>query len=291
MLLDGKAVAQKIRNEIHLSLKSFLPKKPGLAFILVGQHEPSLAYVKMKMKGCEEVGIISKVHHLDEKTKTQSLLDLVEALNEDPSVDGILIQQPLPIHLDSHKVLLAINPQKDVDGFHPLNLGKMLMQDSSGFLPCTPFGILELLAHYQLDFDGKQVVILGRSLIVGRPLANMLSQKRNFCNATVTLCHSGTKNLKEITKTADLLIAACGIAHFIKEEMVKEEAVVIDVGINRIFNGEKLIITGDVDFENVKKKAKALTPVPYGIGPMTIAMLLQNTQTSFLRKLSSSHFS
>jgi methylenetetrahydrofolate dehydrogenase (NADP+)/methenyltetrahydrofolate cyclohydrolase len=282
IVLDGKIIAQRCREEIKNTILN-LPahRKPSLAFILVGDHAASSTYVKMKAKGCAEVGIQSTVLSLPEKISFLELTKVIHDLNHDPSIDGILVQQPLPNHLDSSKVVDAIDPKKDVDGFHPLNLGKLLVQDPSGFIACTPLGILELLKAYELDLEGKHVVVLGRSLIVGKPIANLLSQKRPYCNATVTICHASSQHLSSITKSADVLIAAIGKPHFIDESMVKEGAIVIDVGINRITKNGTSIITGDVNYASVSKKASAITPVPGGIGPMTIAMLLKNTLKSF----------
>ncbi len=282
MILDGKKVAEKHRLNIKNTLSKGFYRKPGLAFILIGENPASNAYVKMKVKGCEEVGIESFLIRFDETISKEKLLSVIQELNLNSDIDGILVQQPLPSHLNTDQIVHAIDPKKDVDGFHPLNLGKMLIQDESGFIPCTPLGILNILKEYHLSAEGKHVVILGRSLIVGRPIANLMSQKREFCNATVTLCHSGTRNLSELTKKADILIAAIGQPHFVKKEMLKKDCIVIDVGINRIFKDEKMILTGDVDFDHVKDHVQAITPVPGGIGPMTIAMLLENTLKSFL---------
>lgn len=284
IILDGKKTAENIRRNIKLVIDQGFLRKPGLAFILIGDHSASKTYVNMKSKACLEVGILSKVIRLKESTPQLELAKVIHELNYDSSIDGILIQQPFPKHLDAVKVLHSIDPAKDVDGFHALNLGKMLMQDDTGFIPCTPLGILELLKAYNLNLDGKNVVVLGRSLIVGRPIANLLSQKRPFCNATVTICHSGSENLNSITKTADVLIAAVGISNFIKKSMIKQGCIIIDVGINRIQKDGNLILTGDVDFEDVAQSTSAITPVPGGVGPMTIAMLLQNTLKSFLLK-------
>ena len=284
MILDGKKVALEYQAKIREKILSISDRKPGLAFILIGDHPASKAYVKMKIKGCEYCGILSEVYNLEETVSMGSLLDLVNKLNANRNIDGILIQQPFPKHLDAIKVINSINPDKDVDGFHPLNLGKMLMEDESGLVSCTPLGILKLLEHYKIDLNQKHVVVVGRSLIVGRPIANLLNQKRKFCNATVTMCHSQTAKLDEITRSADVLISAIGKPKFITSDMVKKDSIVIDVGINRIQENGQDFIVGDVDFETVAKKTSYITPVPGGIGPMTIAMLLQNTLQSFLMK-------
>ena len=284
MILDGKKVALEYQAKIREKILSISDRKPGLAFILIGDHPASKAYVKMKIKGCEYCGILSEVYNLEETVSMGSLLDLVNKLNANRNIDGILIQQPFPKHLDAIKVINSINPDKDVDGFHPLNLGKMLMEDESGLVSCTPLGILKLLEHYKIDLNQKHVVVVGRSLIVGRPIANLLNQKRKFCNATVTMCHSQTAKLDEITRSADVLISAIGKPKFITSDMVKKDSIVIDVGINRRQENGQDFIVGDVDFETVAKKTSYITPVPGGIGPMTIAMLLQNTLKSFLMK-------
>ncbi len=280
-LIDGKQIAQEIRAEIKSEIARIAGREPGLAFVLVGDHTPSLTYVNMKKKGCEEVGIRSKVIHLPESIAEEKLIKEIELLNSDPSIDGILVQQPLPSAISTVKVVESIDPEKDVDGFHPHNLGKLMMGQKGGFIPCTPLGILKLLEKNGLSAEGKHVVVVGRSLIVGRPLAMLLSQNRPHCNATVTLAHSKTENLSAICKQADILIAAVGRPHLIRAEMVKEGAVVIDVGINRNETGH---IVGDVDFENVKTIASMITPVPGGVGPMTIAMLLSNTLLSYKQR-------
>ena len=284
MILDGKKVALEYKDKIRDQIFSISDRKPGLAFILIGDHPASKAYVKMKIKGCEYCGILSEVYNLKENVSMEALLDLIDKLNLNRNIDGILIQQPFPKHLDAVKIINSIHPNKDVDGFHPLNLGKMLMEDESGFISCTPLGILKLLEYYKIDLNQKHVVVVGRSLIVGRPIANLLNQKRTLCNATVTMCHSQTARLNEITYSADVLISAVGKPKFITSSMVKNDSVVIDVGINRIQEKGVDLITGDVDFETVAKKTSYITPVPGGIGPMTIAMLLQNTLKSFLMR-------
>ena len=271
-LIDGKQVASNLLKEIQEEVLT-LPTKPLIAFILVGNHPASITYVRAKKKACLLTGIDSKVIELPNSTSEGELLDLIDALNQDSQVTGILVQLPLPSSIDESKITNAIQPTKDIDGFHPLNLGKTLIGDDSAILPCTPQGIHVLLEKYQIPVEGKHVVIVGRSNIVGKPLAAILMQKKKNCNATVTICHSRSKNLSEITKSADILVAAIGSAHFINKEMIKANAVVVDVGINRV-NGK---IVGDVHFEEVAPLCSYITPVPGGVGPMTIAMLLKNT--------------
>ncbi len=281
--LEGRSVAGHIMKELGKQVGT-LTRPPGLSFILIGEHAASHAYVRMKKKRCAEIGIISNVHELPSTTSENHLLSLIHSLNQDPHVDGILIQQPLPPHLNTAKVVEAVDPSKDVDGFHPLNLGKLLAGDPTGFIPCTPLGIQKLLQHYQIPTEGKHVVILGRSAIVGKPLAALLVQKNPHANATVTLAHTGTKHLAELARTADILVAAMGKPLFVKKTMVKPNAVVIDVGINRL--GRQIV--GDVDAQDIEGIPSYLTPVPGGVGPMTIAMLLSNTLLSVTRRLSSS---
>jgi methylenetetrahydrofolate dehydrogenase (NADP+)/methenyltetrahydrofolate cyclohydrolase len=288
MLIDGKQTS----HEILQGLKHYLEKiklshphlrAPGLAFILVGDNKASLSYVKMKKKACESVGIYSEVFHLESGCQERLLLELIEKCNRNEKLDGILVQQPLPKHLDSELILESIIPSKDVDGFHPLNIGKTLLGHKDCFYSCTPKGILKLFEKYGIDCKGKHVVILGRSNIVGKPLAAILVQKAPNCNATVTIAHSHTKNLKELCKQADILVAAIGQRKFVTKEMVKPSAIVIDVGINLIEVDGKHKIVGDVDFENVVDACEMITPVPGGVGPMTIAMLLENTVEGFKR--------
>jgi methylenetetrahydrofolate dehydrogenase (NADP+) / methenyltetrahydrofolate cyclohydrolase len=284
MLLSGKIIAEQIQYEIKEKLHG---RTPHLAVILVGYHPPSHTYVSVKKRACKEVGIVSIVHQFPENVSERELLSHIQMLNCDNKIDGILIQLPLPSHINSEKVMESVDPRKDIDGFHPLNMGKLLLGIKGGFIPCTPLGIKVLLDRYAIKLPGKHVVIVGRSNIVGKPLATLLAQKDNNCNATVTLAHSQTHNLSMITRTDDILVAALGSPHFIKKDMVKEGAVVIDVGINRqedprLPKGYRIV--GDVDFEAVKKIASAITPVPGGIGPMTVAMLLNNTYLSFERK-------
>lgn len=279
-ILEGRSVAGHLMKELKKQVGT-LTRPPGLSFILIGEHAASHAYVRMKKKRCAEIGIISTVHNLPESTSENHLLKLIQSLNEDPHIDGILVQQPLPPHLNTAKVVESIDPSKDVDGFHPLNLGKLLAGDPTGFIPCTPLGIQKLLEHYQISTDGKHVVILGRSSIVGKPLAALLVQKNPHANATVTLAHTGTKHLAELARTADILVAAMGKPLFVKKSMVKPGAVVVDVGINRF--GHQIV--GDVDAKDIEGIPSFLTPVPGGVGPMTIAMLLSNTVISITRKI------
>jgi methylenetetrahydrofolate dehydrogenase (NADP+) / methenyltetrahydrofolate cyclohydrolase len=284
-LIDGNAIAKQIRNQIHVAVSHLKHRKPGLAFILIGNNPASQSYIRMKKKRCEEVGILSFDCELPQETTEDEVLEQIDALNKNPSIDGILIQLPLPEHIDPARIVSAVDPNKDVDGFHPLNVGKMLMGQTDGYLPCTPHGIQILLTQSQIPIFGKHVVIVGRSNIVGKPLAAILMQKAPHCNATVTVAHSQSEHLKEICQSADILVAAMGKAHFIKKEMVKNQAVVIDVGINRVKTAEgKEAIVGDVDFNDVTPICSAITPVPGGVGPMTIAILLSNTLLSYQRK-------
>jgi len=288
MILSGKIIADEIQDEIHRKVR-LLKSPPGLAVILVGNNLSSLTYIKMKRRACERVGIHSLFHHLKETTSESELLKLIKKLNSDTSVDGILVQLPLPAHIDKEKVIEAIDPQKDVDGFHPINLGKLLLGLKGGFIPCTPLGIQVLLERSSISCEGKEVVIVGRSHIVGKPLATLLMQNAPGLNGTVTVVHSKTANIAMHTARADVLIAAIGSPRFIKAEMVKEGAVVIDVGINREEDPQMpqgYRIVGDVDFNPVEKKCQAITPVPKGVGPMTVAMLLHNTLLSYQRRFS-----
>lgn len=278
-LIDGKKIAAKIQEEIILKVSQLQGRKPALAFILVGENPASLSYVRAKKKACAATGISSILIELSASISEGDLVREIEKLNRNPEVDGILVQLPLPFHIRELAITSAIDPEKDVDGFHPMNVGKMLIGDESGFLPCTPNGIKILLEKSQIPVEGKHVVIIGRSNIVGKPLAAILVQKKPHCNATVTLAHSHTKNLTELTRSADILVAAIGKPKFIVKEMVKPGAVVIDVGISRVDG--KLI--GDVDFEKIAPIASRITPVPGGVGPMTIALLLQNTLLSYQR--------
>ncbi len=280
MLLDGTVVANQIEERIAQAISRLSHRKPGLAFVLVGDHPASRSYIGMKKKKCEKVGILSFDRELPASISEENLKEEIRALNANPAIDGILVQLPLPDAIDPIHIVSTIDPTKDVDGFHPNNMGKLLIGNTSGFIPCTPHGIHVLLNHYQIPLQGKHVVIVGRSNIVGKPLAALLMQKAPHCNATVTVVHSLSDNLKEICKSADILIAALGKPHFIQADMVKPGATVIDVGINR----SPSRLTGDVDFENVSKVAAHITPVPGGIGPMTIALLLSNTLLSYERR-------
>lgn len=282
MLIDGKKIAAEITAEIEKKVSQFTGRKPGLAFILVGENPASQSYVRSKKKACAQAGIVSTTIELPASIALSDLLKQIEGLNRNPEIDGILVQLPLPPHLDERLITAAIDPSKDVDGFHPLNVGKMLLGEEGGFLPCTPYGIQVLLERAKIPVEGKHVVIVGRSNIVGKPLAAILMQKKPHCNATVTLVHSQSENFHAITRSADILVAAIGRPLFIQPDMIKPQATVIDVGINRLADGK---IVGDVDFQQVSQKAGAITPVPGGIGPMTIAMLLHNTLSSFLKLL------
>lgn len=279
--LDGRAVAQRSIQRIKKQVGT-LTRPPALAFILIGNHAPSHTYVRMKKKRSAEVGILSHVHELPEAVSEKHLLTLIHELNQNPHIDGILVQQPLPAHLSTSRVVESVDPNKDVDGFHPLNLGKLMASDPTGFIPCTPLGIHELLLAYEIPIEGKHVVILGRSTIVGKPLASILSQKSPKANATVTLAHTATRHLSEIARTADILVAAIGKPLFVKKSMVKPGAVVVDVGINRL--GHQIV--GDVDTKDIEGIPSYLTPVPGGVGPMTIAMLLSNTLLAYEKKSS-----
>ncbi len=279
ILLDGKKVADQILKDLKKTIGTFT-RPPGLAFVIIGEDPSSQTYVRMKKKKCLDIGIVSKDKKFPADVTEKELIAHIEKLNRDPSIDGILIQQPLPPHLKASTIMEAVDPNKDVDGFHPINMGRLLLGETNGFIPCTPEGIHRLLEAYDISLSGKHVVILGRSNIVGKPLAALLVQKNPAANATVTIAHTGTKNIKKLTLSADILIAAMGRPHFVKAAMVKKGAVVIDVGINR--NGSK--ITGDVDFDRVAPLCSHITPVPGGIGPMTIAMLLSNTALSVEKK-------
>ncbi|MCX6988831.1 MAG: bifunctional methylenetetrahydrofolate dehydrogenase/methenyltetrahydrofolate cyclohydrolase FolD [Chlamydiae bacterium] len=284
-LIDGKKIAFEVARKIAATIEKMPGRKPGLAVLLVGENPSSKIYIAMKKKKCEELGILSFDEHLPFTITEQKLIEKIEEFNEDPSIDGILVQMPLPPHIDPHRIIQAIDPSKDVDGFHPMNMGNLLLGNPHCFCPCTPLGIHSLLIHSNIPISGKHVVIVGRSSIVGKPLAALLMQKAPDCNATVTIAHSMSENLQNICKSADILIAAVGQAHFIKENMIQEGACVIDVGINRVetSSGRQQIL-GDVDFAHVAPKCSSITPVPGGVGPMTIAMLMSNTLLSFERK-------
>jgi methylenetetrahydrofolate dehydrogenase (NADP+)/methenyltetrahydrofolate cyclohydrolase len=273
-LISGKEVSAKVKTEVREETAELVKKgiKPGLAVVIVGNDPASRVYVNSKKKACEEVGFSSFEYALPEETTQEELLELVEKLNNDDSVDGILCQLPLPKQIDENSVINAIRPDKDVDAFHPFNVGKIMIGDFA-FLPCTPAGVMELIDSTGVDISGKSCVVIGRSNIVGKPMSMLLLHR----NGTVTICHSRTKNLAEICRNADILVAAVGKANFVTADMVKDGAIVIDVGMNRLENGK---LCGDVDFENVEKKAGYITPVPGGVGPMTIAMLMKNTLTA-----------
>ena len=281
-ILDGKKVSEDIKNEIKIlvdQLKLKNKRPPHLAAILVGSDGASLTYVSSKVKACNQVGFKSSLFRFDDKISEKELLNHIEILNLDKEIDGFIVQLPLPKQIDEEKVLLSINPEKDVDGFHPSNFGRMALEMDS-FIPATPHGIIELLERYKINTIGKHCVVLGRSQIVGRPISILMSQKIKSGNATVTLAHSQTKNLENLTKTADIIISALGIPEFIKPHMVKKSSIIIDVGITRVkdsSNKKGYTIKGDVDFDKVSPICSYITPVPGGVGPMTIAMLLKNT--------------
>jgi methylenetetrahydrofolate dehydrogenase (NADP+)/methenyltetrahydrofolate cyclohydrolase len=281
-ILDGKKISNDIKDEIAAQveiMKANGEKVPHLAAVLVGTDGASMTYVGAKVKACERIGFESTLIDLPEDTSEEDLLNYIHKLNNDKDIDGFIVQLPLPKHIDDQKVLMAIDPDKDVDGFHPTNVGKMTL-DLPTFLPATPFGILELLERYNIETSGKNVVVMGRSHIVGRPMSILMSQKRKAGNATVTVVHSRTKDLSEITRSADIVVAAIGISEFLTADMVKDGVVIIDVGITRVPDETKkrgYRLAGDVNFESVSEKASYITPVPGGVGPMTIAMLLKNT--------------
>ncbi|WP_396188796.1 bifunctional 5,10-methylenetetrahydrofolate dehydrogenase/5,10-methenyltetrahydrofolate cyclohydrolase [Flavobacterium sp.] len=281
-LLDGKKISEDIKNEIAAEVQKMKDrgeKVPHLAAIIVGNDGASLTYVGSKVKACERVGFESTLIKMPSTTSEKELLKKIEELNQNKDIDGFIVQLPLPPQIDTQEVLMAIDPSKDVDGFHPENFGKMAL-DMSTFIPATPFGILELLERYNVQTQGKHTVVIGRSHIVGRPMSILMGRKGFPGNSTVTLTHSHTKNINQITSQADIVISALGVPNFLKAEMIKDDAIIIDVGITRVEDTatEKgYRIVGDVDFENVSKKASYITPVPGGVGPMTIAMLLKNT--------------
>ena len=281
-ILDGKKISNEIKDEITAevaAMKARGERVPHLAAVLVGNDGASLTYVGSKVRACERVGFESTLIQLPNTTSEIELLKKINELNSDASIDGFIVQLPLPKQIDTQKVLMAIDPDKDVDGFHPANFGKMAL-DMTTFIPATPFGILELLERYKVETKGKHTVVIGRSHIVGRPMSILMGRRGFPGNSTVTLTHSHTKNISQITTQADIIITALGVPGFLKAEMVKDDVVVIDVGITRVPDETRkrgYYITGDVDFENVSKKASYITPVPGGVGPMTIAMLLKNT--------------
>jgi len=288
-LIDGKAISQTIQDEVKATLEELAPRAgrpPGLAVILVGEDAASMTYVRSKRKTCAALGVKSIAHDLDAAADRETVLGLVRSLNADETVDGILVQSPLPPHLDENEVVNLIDPAKDVDGFHPVNVGKLLIGEET-FVSCTPAGVQELLIRSGVETRGAHVVIVGRSTIVGKPLAALLMQKADGADATVTVCHSRTRDLAAVTRSADILVAAIGRARFVTAEMVRPGAVVIDVGINRVEDasakrGYRLV--GDVDFDGVAEVASKITPVPGGVGPMTIAMLMRNTLLAYRRR-------
>jgi methylenetetrahydrofolate dehydrogenase (NADP+)/methenyltetrahydrofolate cyclohydrolase len=289
ILLDGKKIAADLKVEIKKTVDQRVEnekKIPHLAAVLVGNDGASLTYVGSKVRSCDQIGFKSTLIRLEKNISEKILLQKIGELNQDDSLDGYIVQLPLPKHIDEEKILLAIDPNKDVDGFHPANFGKMALE-MEAFIPATPFGIIELIDRYGIETSGKHCVVIGRSHIVGRPISILMSQKGKAGNATVTVAHSRTKNIKELTLNADIVISALGIPEFLKADMVKEGAVVIDVGITRVPDKDApkgYVIKGDVAFDEVSEKASAITPVPGGVGPMTIAMLLKNTLLACQRK-------
>ena len=288
ILLDGKKTSADIKEEIAAEVTKIIKQNkrpPHLAAVLVGEDGASMTYVKNKVRACEKVGFESTLIRLKDSTTEEELLQQVHALNADDSIDGFIVQLPLPSQINEEKILLAVDPKKDVDGFHPTNFGRMALEMDS-FISATPFGIMQLIERYEIETSGKNVLVVGRSNIVGRPMSILLSQKKPFANATVTLAHSRTKNLKELSLQSDIIVVALGIPNFLKADMVSEGTVVIDVGITRVDDasstkGYKLV--GDVDYDQVAPKSSHITPVPGGVGPMTIAMLLQNTLLAYQR--------
>ena len=285
IVLDGKKTSNDIKVEIAGSVKEIIAKgsrPPHLAAVIVGDDGASLTYVGSKVRACKRVGFESTLIKLPETISENELLEKVNELNNDENIDGYIVQLPLPKHIDSQKILMAVDADKDVDGFHPTNFGKMALSLST-FISATPFGIMELRKRYDVETSGKHTVVIGRSDIVGRPISILMSQKSNPGNSTVTLAHSRTKNIEELTKQADIIISALGVPNFVKEDMVKDGAVIVDVGITRVADSSEkgYKIVGDVDYENVYKKSSYITPVPGGVGPMTIAMLLKNTLLAY----------
>lgn len=290
-ILDGKLLSKQIKDELKFQVDNLIKsgkKAPHLAAIIVGNDGASLTYVSSKVKSCEKIGYNSTLIKLDEKISEQKLINEINKLNQNSDVDGFIVQLPLPKHINEEKILNQIKPSKDVDGFHPSNFGKMALGLET-FIPATPYGIMEIFSRYKISLEGKIVVVLGRSNIVGKPISILMSNKGNPGNATVILTHSKTNNLVNLTKQADVIISALGIPNFLKSEMIKKNCIVIDVGITRVKNPLKpkgYEIVGDVDFDNVIKKSSYITPVPGGVGPMTIAMLLKNTMHAYIRKTS-----
>ena len=282
ILLDGKKISDEIKSEIKVSVEKLIHKKerpPHLAAILVGDDGASLTYIASKIRSCDQVGFKSSLFRYNSDISENDLIKKIEELNINREIDGFIVQLPLPKHINEQKVLLSIDPRKDVDGFHPTNFGKMALGLKS-FIPATPYGIMKLIEKYDIETEGKSCLVVGRSNIVGRPMSILMSLRGRYGNSTVTLAHSKSKNLAELTLKADIVIMALGIPEFLKSDMIKKDSTIIDVGITRVEDKSKrrgYIIKGDVDFDSVSKKAKFLTPVPGGVGPMTIAMLLQNT--------------
>tara|TARA_B100000674_G_C37870388_1_gene929191 strand:+ start:313 stop:1173 length:861 start_codon:yes stop_codon:yes gene_type:complete len=278
-ILDGKYISCQIKNELKRKVEDLkkIGKHPGLGIILVGERKDSETYVRMKKKACDEVGIVNYDVHLDESESEERIIEEVHKMNQNKNIHGILVQLPLPKHVNEERVIKCVNLEKDVDGFHPHNIGNLALKRLNNLMvPCTPEGCIEILDRYKIEIEGRNVVIVGRSNIVGMPLSLLFLHR----NATVTICHSKTRNMKEVTKRADILVAACGRAEMIKSDYVKESCVIVDVGINSIDDSSRKSgyrLVGDVDFEDVKEKCEAITPVPGGIGPMTIAMLLKHT--------------
>ena len=289
IVLDGKKTAQDLKEEIKITVSEIRKngqRSPHLAAILVGNDGASLTYVGSKVRSCKYVGFNSTLIHLDESTSEEILLKKITELNQDDELDGYIVQLPLPNHINEEKILLAIDPKKDVDGFHPSNFGRMALE-MDAFIPATPFGIMELLERYQIETTGKHCVVIGRSHIVGRPISILMSQKGQAGNATVTVAHSRTQDLVSLTKNADIIVMALGIPEYLRADMIKKGVTVIDVGITRVVDENHpkgYIIKGDVAYDEVAAKAAAITPVPGGVGPMTIAMLLKNTLIAFQRK-------
>jgi len=290
IILNGKKTAQDLKEEIKISVASIREnnqRPPHLAAVIVGNDGASLTYVGSKVRSCEYVGFDSTLIQLEESTTEETLLEKIKELNQDANLDGYIVQLPLPKHIDEEKILLAIDPTKDVDGFHPSNFGRMALE-MDAFIPATPFGIIELLERYKIETSGKHCVVVGRSHIVGRPISILMSQKGSVGNATVTVAHSRTENLANLTRNADIVVMALGIPEFLTADMVKEGAVIIDVGITRVSDDRHpkgYVIKGDVAFDEVSSKSSYITPVPGGVGPMTIAMLLKNTLLAYQRKL------
>lgn len=282
IVLDGKKTATALKEEIKLTVDNRIndgKKIPHLAAVLVGNDGASLTYVGSKVRSCEQIGIKSTLIHLKDTISENDLLQEITQLNNDDSLDGYIVQLPLPKHINEEKILLAIDPRKDVDGFHPSNFGRMALEMNS-FIPATPYGIMELLKRYKIETSGKHCLVIGRSHIVGRPISILMSQKGPYGNATVTVAHSRTENIEVLTRSADIIVSALGIPEFLKADMVKQDVVIIDVGITRVpdtSHPKGYVIKGDVAYEEVARKAYAITPVPGGVGPMTIAMLLKNT--------------